>query len=114
MKRGSQILLRAMAGHVRRFPAEAAIWAVGLIVMAAMDPATDGETWCVFARMGIEWCPGCGLGHAIALLARGEWAASFAAHPLGGVVVAGLTIRILDLIRGAYTDSPFALPAARN
>ena len=74
----------------------------GLAVMAWMDPATTGESWCVFAQLGIEWCPGCGLGHAIAHLARGEWAASLQAHPLGGAVVVLLIGRIATLLRDAY------------
>jgi hypothetical protein len=100
------LLVRATIGHARRLPVEAVIWTVGLTVMAAMDPATDGDTWCLFARTGIEWCPGCGLGHSIAHLARGEWSASFAAHPLGGVVVVGLVVRVLNLLHGAYGARP--------
>lgn len=96
------LLLRAVGGHLRRFPAEAAIWTIGLAAMAWMDPATTGESWCVFAQIGIEWCPGCGLGHAIAHLARGEWVASLQAHPLGFAVVVLLTGRIVTLLRDTY------------
>ncbi|PEN14483.1 hypothetical protein CRI94_05515 [Longibacter salinarum] len=91
-----------MGGHMRRFPVEAGLWTAGLVLMAFMNPSAEGETWCLFARLGIEWCPGCGLGHAIAFMARGEWAASFAAHPFGAVVVAGLFVRIVRLLREAY------------
>ncbi|MBC5774165.1 DUF2752 domain-containing protein [Pontibacter sp. KCTC 32443] len=51
--------------------------------MAVMQP---GEahlfSFCPFSYV-LEWCPGCGLGHAIAWLARGELKASWEAHPLG-------------------------------
>ncbi len=103
------LIVRAAAGHIRRFPVEAAIWVAGLGAMAALDPTGSGQTWCVFSRLGIEFCPGCGLGHAVALLARGEWAASSASHPLAVPVVLGLTLRVGQLLRDAY-GPPALLP----
>lgn len=100
------LLVRAVGGHLRRFPVEAAIWVAGLAAMAWMDPTTTGASWCVFAQLGIEWCPGCGLGHAIAHLARGEWAASLQAHPLGIAVVILLMGRVGTLLRDAYLRNP--------
>lgn len=91
---------------MRRFPLEAGVWAGGLLLMAMLDPNASGETLCLFAQLGIEWCPGCGLGQAIALLARGEWAASVAAHPLAPLVVAGLVVRIATVLRATYIDGP--------
>jgi hypothetical protein len=91
-------LARAAGRHLRAVPVEAAVWTAGLALMAAMDPATAGPTACLFDQLGAEWCPGCGLGHAVAYLARGEVAASVQAHPLGIPAVAILTGHIGRLV----------------
>lgn len=100
------LIVRSAAGHVRRFPVEAAIWVAGLGAMVMLDPTGESQTWCLFSRLGIEICPGCGLGHAVAFLVRGEWAASFASHPLAVPVILGLSIRVMQLLRDAYAP-PF-------
>jgi hypothetical protein len=93
---------RAAGRWLRRVPWEAVIWMVGLAAMASFDPRSETlETWCLFNRLfGIEECPGCGLGHSIAFLARGEWAASVRAHPLGipatGMILAHVARLVYD------------------
>lgn len=88
-----------------RVPLEAFVWLGGLVLIALPDP-TVLRTWtlCLFETVGlVEWlgmhaCPGCGLGHAVAYLFRGEFAASFAAHPLGIPVVLALIGRSTKVI----------------
>ncbi|TFF40416.1 DUF2752 domain-containing protein [Mucilaginibacter psychrotolerans] len=53
---------------------------------------------CPLKAMGIAWCPGCGLGHAIAYLFHGDIRASFHAHWLGIPAVLGILYRIYTLI----------------
>jgi hypothetical protein len=53
----------------------------------------------LFDALGVSFCPGCGLGHSIAWLARGDLAASFQAHPLGLPAVGLVGYRIVDLVR---------------
>lgn len=68
--------------------------------MAAMDPAgAHLFSLCPLDALGFNFCPGCGLGHAVAHLARGEIVASLHAHPLGGPAVLVLTHRIARLVR---------------
>ncbi len=84
--------------------AEAAVWMGGLIALACTDPTQEGLfDLCVFQWMGLERCPGCGLGHAVAFLFRGEVVASFQAHPFGGLALAVLGGRIFTLARDAWT-----------
>ena len=83
-----------------RVPVEAFVWLGGLLAVALPDP-TLVQTWtlCLFENIGVvawldlQHCPGCGLGHAVAYLVRGELAASLAAHPLGVPVVLALVGR---------------------
>lgn len=79
---------------------EAAFWAAALVALAATDPATDGLfSLCLLKALGAAWCPGCGLGHSIAHLLDGAWAASFAAHPLGGPALLVIIGRLAVLAR---------------
>lgn len=85
---------------IRTVPREAVIWTVGLLAMAAADPtAPPLLDLCLFDALGVSFCPGCGLGHSIAWLARGDLAASFQAHPLGLPAVGLVGYRIVDLVR---------------
>lgn len=80
-------------------PREAYVWIAGLLAMATMDPAAEHLiSLCPLDALGLGFCPGCGLGHAIAHLARGEFVASFHAHPLGGPAVLVLLHRIVRLV----------------
>jgi hypothetical protein len=100
------ILCRSVAAHVRRIPLEPVVWLLGLGAMAVLDPSATAEpSWCLFRRLGIDLCPGCGLGHSIAHLARGQVTASVQAHPLGIPAVAVLLGRSGRLLHDAWTRS---------
>lgn len=97
--------------RLRDVPLEAYFWAAGLLAMAAMDPT--GEylfSLCPLDALGLSICPGCGLGHAVAYLARGEVVASFHAHPLGGPAVLVLLHHIARLVRRAAPHSTCTPP----
>jgi hypothetical protein len=53
-------------------------WIIALFVPFFIDPRADSHfSICFFKWIGIDWCPGCGLGKSIAFLYRGEWRLSF-------------------------------------
>lgn len=84
---------------LRSVPIEALFWTVGLAAIASIDPtSTGGINLCLFENLGLP-CPGDGLGRGIAYLARGEWAASWNAHPLAAPVVLVLVYHIVSLCR---------------
>ncbi|MBO6574901.1 MAG: DUF2752 domain-containing protein [Rhodothermales bacterium] len=88
---------------------EAGFWTAGLVAVAAADPASGGLlSTCLFdhlgAAIGLDFCPGCGLGHAVGYLARGHVSASLAAHPLAVPAVLILSSHIVGLIRSASTQ----------
>ena len=77
---------------------EAFIWVAALIALALMQPdEAHLFSFCPFSYV-LEWCPGCGLGHAIAWLFRGEFKASWEAHPLGVPAVLVLCYRCVQLV----------------
>lgn len=76
--------------------AAAVLW---LAVRQVVLPDGTGSTICLLRRFADLPCPGCGLTRAFVHLARGEWSAALADHPLAplialqaaaGWVVAGL------------------------
>lgn len=59
----------------------------GAVILHVWVPSGGPETSICFARrvLGIP-CPACGLTRAFAHLAKGEWTAALAAHPLSPVL----------------------------
>ncbi len=82
-----------------RFRWEAIVWIAALILLATMSPVNEHASLCPFNVFGLGFCPGCGLGHGIAFLFRGEFQASFIAHPLALPAVIILTLRIVHIFR---------------
>ncbi|WP_242920907.1 DUF2752 domain-containing protein [Pontibacter liquoris] len=83
---------------------EAVLWMAGLGALACMDP--DGAhlfSFCPWSWFGFNFCPGCGLGHAISFLLHGQWQASWQAHPLGGPALVLLVGRSIKLVRWHFS-----------
>lgn len=85
---------------------EAYLWAAALVVLAATDPtAPPVFRLCPLDLLEVTFCPGCGLGRAVAHLLRGAWAASWALHPLALPTVLILGARIGQLVHAAVRAS---------
>ena len=69
----------------------------GLILMATMDPFTEGHSLCLFDAVGFKHCPGEGLGHSIAFLFRGDISSALKANFMGPIAVVVLTARIIKV-----------------
>lgn len=79
-------------------PREAIIWIVALLLLACYQPVHQAHfSFCLFSHLGMEWCPGCGLGRSIAFLLKGQLIESLRIHPLGFVAVIILVRRIFML-----------------
>ena len=79
---------------------EAIIWILGLTYLAFFNsPETAHFTICPFANLGIDFCPGCGLGNSISYLFDGDFASSFHTHPLGIFAFIIITFRIITIIK---------------
>jgi hypothetical protein len=89
------LLLKRRSGAL-----ELLAWVTALIVPVFINPyANDHFTVCIFRLLGVEWCPGCGLGRSIALFYRGEWMQSLQAHWLGIAAVGIISARIIALLK---------------
>jgi len=90
---------------LRAIPLEAVFWAGALAFAASIDPqASGGLNLCLIEHLGLP-CPGDGLGTGIAHLVRGNWDASWAAHPLAGPVVGVLVVHIVTVCRSSLRAS---------
>jgi hypothetical protein len=79
---------------------ELIFWIVSIILLAIMEPGSDLHySFCIFKLVGINFCPGCGLGHSISYLFHGNIKASFASHPLGIFAVIIILLRIYKLLQ---------------
>ena len=91
--------------RLRAVPPEAFFWTAALAVAASIDPeASGGLNLCLIEHLSLP-CPGDGLGAGIAHLVRGNWGASWNAHPLAGLVVGVLVVHV-----GALCRTPFQSP----
>jgi len=82
----------------------------GLAVFHVWTPSGDpASAICLMRRLFHLPCPGCGMTRAFAALAKGDWAAAVALHPLAPVLV-------FELVAGwviwgmARVDRPLRLP----
>jgi hypothetical protein len=82
-RRGRQLALWAAAGL-------AAL--AGLALLRAWHPGEGAFSVCLFRNATGIPCPGCGMTRAFALLARGEWRAALAMHPLAPLLAAELAL----------------------
>lgn len=74
------------------------VFSCGLLALAFMNPDLNtGTSFCFFDWIGIEFCPGRGLGHSIAYTFRGEFTKAFNAHLMGPIAVIVLSLRILHI-----------------
>ena len=89
----------------RKIPIELTIWVSGLLWLAFSHPEHTHFTVCPLALTGFNYCPGCGLGHSISYLLRGEWQLSWQSHPLGIFAFLVLLKRIFELGKIAFCSN---------
>jgi len=77
---------------------EALMWGCALVWLGLFaNLEQPGWSLCPLHALGLDFCPGCGLGRSIGLALRGQFAASWARHPLGLFALAVLVSRIFSL-----------------
>jgi len=82
---------------------ELIFWVAAMIALAVGNPREASHfTLCPLKLMGINWCPGCGLGHSISFLFHGDIKSSFHAHWFGIPALIIIFNRILFLFKPFY------------
>jgi len=77
---------------------EFCFWISAIILLFFMNAQSAGESLCFFHWLGINWCPGCGLGHSIHYALHLQLSTSLQYHPIGIVAVVIIFNRIRQLI----------------
>lgn len=86
-----------------RIPLELIFWITALVLLGLAEPQLNGHehhfTLCPLASMGIDWCPGCGIGRSLTQLLHGNIAESFKLHWFGIPALLIIIYRIVVLIK---------------
>jgi len=96
--------MKKLLAYVRYFPVELVFWIGSLVAILMINP--DGGhhlSLCPLDNLGLDWCPGCGLGRSMNLLARGEIQASWSMHPLAMLAFGVILHRIWTLLKNLKT-----------
>jgi hypothetical protein len=86
---------------LKSFPLEGYIWIAALLILAVMSTESQHFTICPFYNLGIDICPGCGLGRSIHYLFYFNFSESFYAHPFGSAGLIILLSRIILLAKSS-------------
>lgn len=73
---------------------EQVIWTIALTVVFFMDVSSSEGSLCVFKFLGINFCPGCGLGHSVYYALHFDFYNSFQHHLMGPFVTLAILIQI--------------------
>lgn len=96
--------MKQFTTFLQRFPLELVFWIASIVAILTIEPhAQTHLSLCPLNRLGIDWCPGCGLGRSMNLLALGDFQASWSMHPLGMVAYVVIFHRIWNLIKNLKT-----------
>lgn len=71
-------------------------WLSALVALYFMN--VRSESLCLFRFAGFNWCPGCGLGHALNAALHFNFASSFNEHPFGIPALLIIVNRIKHLL----------------
>jgi len=79
---------------------EALFWVAGLVFLLFLNPYQSQQfTFCPIHNLGLEFCPGCGLGRSISFFYSGDISNSFKSHPLGIIAFFIIFFRIITLLK---------------
>jgi hypothetical protein len=70
------------------------MWSVALMLLFSMDTTVNEPTLCIPRIFGFQYCPGCGIGHAIHHVLHFRFAQSLHEHWLGIPATIGILYMI--------------------
>jgi hypothetical protein len=74
---------------------ETIIWGIALVLLFLMDTTAASFSFCIPSLLGFQYCPGCGIGHAIHHALHLRFAQSFQEHWLGLPATMGILYLII-------------------
>jgi hypothetical protein len=77
---------------------EAIVWIAALLFLFFLVPGASHFSLCPLANLGLDFCPGCGIGRSIHHAMWLDFAGSFASHPLGIMALLIIIYRIIQLL----------------
>ena len=69
--------MKELRHRLQTIQVELIVWVVSVLAIFTINPYSASFSLCPLDNLGLHWCPGCGLGRAMNLLARGEFLASW-------------------------------------
>jgi hypothetical protein len=94
-------MIKKVEIFLKSFPLEGYIWIAALLFLGIVHNESAHFTICPFNNLGIEFCPGCGLGKSIHHLISLNLSDSINTHPLGGIAFVILVYRIFSLTKNS-------------
>lgn len=91
--------------NIKSVPLELIFWILALVLLATANPHQHHFSLCPLAGLGIDWCPGCGLGRSISALLHGEIKESIAFHWFGLPALLLIISRIIQLSRTGIKEN---------
>jgi len=96
-------LFRKIINIIERIDFEVLFWLIAFLYLSVINPYQPKHLeFCLFSLVGIDNCPGCGLGKSISMIFHGDIIGSFKSHPLGIPALILIIRRIYQLIKIAY------------
>ena len=96
--------MKRISTIIGKLPIELIFWISALVGILFIDPyGPQHFTLCPLDNLGIDWCPGCGLGRAMSFIVKGDFQASWSMHPLAMFAFAVIVYRIIQIIRNIKT-----------
>jgi hypothetical protein len=96
-------LFRKTLNIIERIDFEVLFWLAAFFYLSVINPYQPKHLeFCLFSLVGIDNCPGCGLGKSISMIFHGDIIGSFQSHPLGIPALILIIRRIYQLIRITY------------
>ena len=93
-------MINTLRKYTKKIDLESLFWLGSFVYLSLINPYTPKHLdFCLFSLIGIENCPGCGLGKSISMVFHGDFAGSFNAHPLGIPAIILIIKRIYTLIK---------------
>jgi len=92
--------MKKVGPYLKLIEWEALMWIFALSYLLFINPYEQQIFFlCPFHNIGIDFCPGCGIGRSISFFYHGDILHSLQTHPLGIIAFLLISIRIVSLTK---------------